>query len=90
MSTIHYVFHVSQLKKCIRVPTRIIVEQDITIELDLTYEEHPIKVLDCKERVTVKMFKVQWSNHTEEEITWETEEYLNKNYPEFVPKNVGT
>ena len=31
-----------------------------------------------------------WSNHTEEEATWETEDYLNKNYPEFLPKGVGT
>jgi hypothetical protein len=36
------------------------------------------------------MYKAQWSHHTEEEATWETEEYLNKNYLEFLPKNVGT
>jgi hypothetical protein len=41
-------------------------------------------------RNVVKMFMVQWRNHTEEEATSKTEEYLNKNYPEFLPKNVGT
>jgi hypothetical protein len=68
------------------------VKQDISIGPNLTYEEHPTKILDCKERTTrrkaFKMFKVQWSHHTEE-ATWETEEYLNKNYPEFLPKYVG-
>jgi hypothetical protein len=29
------------------------------------------------------MYKVKWSNHT---ATWETEDYLIKNYPEFLPK----
>jgi hypothetical protein len=82
MSAIHNVFHVSQLKKCIRVPTEVITESDIEIEPDLSYQEHPSKVLDCKERSTraktIKMYKIQWSNHTEEEATWETKDYLRK------------
>jgi hypothetical protein len=52
----------SKQKKCIRVLTEVMVEQDIMIEPDLTYEEHPIKILDCKERTTwrkaIKMFEV--------------------------------
>jgi hypothetical protein len=43
--------------------------------------EHPMRVLDRKERKTwrqtVRMYKIQWSHHTEEEATWETEEYIN-------------
>jgi hypothetical protein len=30
------------------------------------------------------MYKIQWSHHTEEETTWETEEYLNTKYPGFL------
>jgi hypothetical protein len=41
------------------------------LEADLSYPEHSIKVLDQKDRVTshktIKFFKVQWSNHIEEE-----------------------
>jgi hypothetical protein len=44
-----------------------------TLEANLTYPELPIKILDQKDRVTrcktVKFFKVQWSNHSEEEAT---------------------
>jgi hypothetical protein len=29
-------------------------------------------------------------NHTEEEATWETEEYLNKKYPGFLEATAGT
>ena len=47
-------FHVSQLKKCVRVPTDIIEQQEIFVEPDLSYDENPIKVLDQKERSTRK------------------------------------
>jgi hypothetical protein len=94
MSTIHNVFHVSQLKKCVRLPIEAITESDVEIEPDLSYQEHPSKVLDCKERSTrarsIKMYKIQWSNHSEEEATWETEEFLRSNYPDCLPKETGT
>jgi hypothetical protein len=94
MSAINSVFHVSQLKKCVRLPTEVITELDVEIEPDLSYQEHPSKVFDCKERstraMTTKMYKVQWSNHSEEEATWETEEFLRSNYPDCLPKEVGT
>jgi hypothetical protein len=73
MCVIHNVFHVSQLKKCVRLPTEVITEPDVEIEPDLSYQEHPSKVLDCKERSTharsIRMYKIQWSNHSEEEAT---------------------
>jgi hypothetical protein len=90
MSAIHDVFHVSQLKKCVWVPIEILVEPKVEIEHDLSYQEHPAKILDYKERSTCKkatrMYKIQWSNHTKEEATWETEDYLSKNYPDFLLK----
>jgi hypothetical protein len=49
MSAIHDVFHVSQLKKCVRLPTEVLKEPELEIEPDLSYQEHPIKILDCKE-----------------------------------------
>jgi hypothetical protein len=54
---------------------------------DLTYSERPIKILDTTERVThnkvIKMCKVQWSQHTENEATWDLEEELKADYPEL-------
>ncbi|WVZ56866.1 hypothetical protein U9M48_007338 [Paspalum notatum var. saurae] len=80
LAAVHDIFHVSQLKKCLRVPEEEIDTSQVQIEPDLTYEARPVKVLDRKQRSTrrstVTMYKVQWSEHTEEEATWETEEYL--------------
>jgi hypothetical protein len=88
---IHDIFHVSQLRKCVKVLTEIINPQAIKIESDLTYTEHLIRVLDTKERSTrrktIKMFKIQWDHHTEEEATWETESYLQRNFRDFLQAN---
>jgi hypothetical protein len=65
LSAIHNVFHVSQLKKCLRVPDRTIEVTDVILEPDLTYSEHLIRVLDQKDRVTrrktLKFYKIQWN-----------------------------
>ncbi|WVZ90114.1 hypothetical protein U9M48_036444 [Paspalum notatum var. saurae] len=88
LAGVHDVFHVSQLKKCLRVPEEAVDTSQIQIEPDLTYEERPIKILDQKQRATrrraINFYKVQWSNHSEEEATWEQEEYLQTKYPGFL------
>ena len=94
LAAVHDIFHISQLKKCARVPEKIVEQQDMEIESDLSYVEHPMKILDTKERSTrranVKMYKIQWNHHTEEEATWETEHYLQQNFPDFLTTNPGT
>jgi hypothetical protein len=76
LSAVHNVFHVSQLKKCLRILDRTIDIVDVTLEPDLTYSEHPIQVLDKKDRITQKrtlnFYKVQWNQHIEDEATSET------------------
>jgi hypothetical protein len=88
LSAIHSVFHVSQLKKCLRIPDQTMDVTDVNFEPDLTYSEYPIRVLDQKDRVTqkrtLKFYKVQWNQHTEEEATWESEHFLEKHFPKFL------
>jgi hypothetical protein len=56
-------------------------------EADLTYPEHPIKILDQKDRVTRrkmnKFFKIQWSNHSKDEATWENEDFLHSRHLDY-------
>ena len=93
-SAIHNTFHVSQLKKCLRVPTEVVESDSIQLESDLTYPEHPIKIINRKDRVTRRttnrFYKVQWSNHSEDEATWEKEEFLRTKYPDFLNAHSGT
>ena len=43
---VHNVFHVSQLKKCLRVPEEQIPLEELIVKEDLTYEEFPVKILE--------------------------------------------
>jgi hypothetical protein len=68
LSTVHNVTHVSQLKKCLRVPDQTVEVTDVALEPDLTYSEDPIRVLDQRDRITrrrtLKFYKIQWNQHT--------------------------
>jgi hypothetical protein len=88
-TVVQNVFHVTQLKKGMLVPeNEVITEANAWIEPDFSLIEHPMGVLDQKERKTrrqtVRMYKIQWRHHRAEEATWETEEYLNTKYPGFL------
>ncbi|WVZ75795.1 hypothetical protein U9M48_023826 [Paspalum notatum var. saurae] len=87
LSGIHDVFHVSQLKKCLRVPEEQAPLEGLDVQEDLTYTEHPMKILETSERVTrnkrIKMCRVHWKYHTEDEATWERQEELRVAYPEL-------
>jgi hypothetical protein len=89
LSDVHNVFHVSQLKKCLRVPEEQLPMEEISVQGDLTYTEYPIKIIDTLTRVTrnkvIKMCKVQWSHHGEDEATWEREEELRIDFPHLFP-----
>jgi hypothetical protein len=88
LAGVHNIFHVSQLKKYLKTPVDIVLPEVTLLEADLSYPEQPIKILDQKDCVmrckTIKFFKIQWSNHSEEEATWESEDFLRSRHPDFV------
>ena len=94
LASVHDVFHVSQLRKCVKIPEEIIEQHDLEVESDLSYVEYPMKILDSKERSTrrekVRIYNIQWNHHTEEQATWETEHYLQQKFPDFLRTNPGT
>jgi hypothetical protein len=61
--------------------------KELTVGKDLTYQEYPMKILDTSEKVIwnnrYKMCKVQWSNHREEDATWEKEDQLKAEFLEI-------
>ena len=52
LSGVHDVFHVSQFKKCLRVPEEQLPLEELEVQDDLTYQEVPIKILETTERIT--------------------------------------
>jgi hypothetical protein len=91
LSDVHDVFHVSQLKKCLCVPKEQLPMEELSVQGDLTYKEHLIKIIDTLTQVTwnkvIKMCKVQWSHHGEDEATWEREEELRVEFPNLFPSS---
>jgi hypothetical protein len=75
MKDVNDVFHVSKLKKYLRVPKEQLPMKELSVQGDLTYIGYHIKIIDTLTRVTrnkvIKMCKVQWSHHVEDEATWE-------------------
>jgi hypothetical protein len=89
LSGVHNVFHISQLKKCLRVPEEQLPMEELNIQEDLSYSEYPVKILEISERVTrnkrLRMCKVQWKHHSEAEATWEREDDLKAEFPGLFP-----
>jgi hypothetical protein len=87
LSAVHDVFHVSQLKKCLRVLEEQLSVEGLEVQEDLTYIEKPMQILETADKVTrrktIRMWKVRWSHHSEEEATWEREDDLMAKYPEL-------
>src|SRR5215216_1743618 len=87
LSEVHNVFHVSQRRRCISPPEKSTDMAEIELAKVLTYEEKPFRILDETKRVTrskvITFYKVQWEHHTEEEATWEREDFLRATYPEL-------
>jgi hypothetical protein len=87
LAGVHNIFHVSQLKKCLKALVNVVLPEVTPLEANLSQSAHPIKVLDQKDHVTrhktIKFFKIQWSNHSEEEATRESEDFLHSCHLDF-------
>jgi hypothetical protein len=45
LAGIHDIFHMPQLKRCLKAPVDVMLPEVTLLEADLSYPEHPIKVL---------------------------------------------
>ena len=87
LARMHDVFHVSMLRRYLPDPSHVMAPQTVQIKADLTYVEVPTTILEWKlqelRNRTIPWVKVQWSNHTPEEATWEREEDMRAQYPQL-------
>ena len=75
------------LKKYHPGPTHVIQLEGIEVDESLSYEKHPMKILDREvkglRKKKIPLVKVLWRNCDVEEATWEAEEEMQKKYPEL-------
>jgi hypothetical protein len=54
----------------LKAPVDVVLPEVTPLEADLSYPEHPTKILDQKDHVTrckmIKFFNIQLSNHSKE------------------------
>ena len=87
LSGVHDVFHVSMLRRYVPDPTHVLADIPVPVPVqpDITYEEVPVRILDRKERQlrnkTIRLVKVGWQHHSDEEATWELEDTIRARYP---------
>ena len=85
LDKVHNVFHVSMLRKCLSDPDQLVELQPLQVEKDLSYAEHPIKILDVQTKQlrnrTLTFLEIQWSRHSEQEATWELQSDMKKFFP---------
>ena len=84
LASVHPVFHVSMLKKCIGDSESIIHIEGLGVQENISYEEVPVEIVN---RQVVKLrnkevasVKVLWKNHLVEGTTWEAEADMKSCY----------
>ena len=85
LSGVHEVFHVSKLLKYTPDPAHVVDWGGIVVEIDGTFEEGPIRIMDSRDQVlrcqTLRLVKVLWQHRGVEEATWECEDTMRATYP---------
>ena len=78
-------FHVSMIQKYTPDQAHVMDWGEITIDIDGTFEEGPMHILDSRDQVlqckTVRLVKVLWRHRGVEEATWEREDMMWATYP---------
>ncbi|XP_042387418.1 uncharacterized protein LOC121979496 [Zingiber officinale] len=93
LTGVHDVFHVSMLRRYVPHPSHILIDVSVVLQPDISYEEIPVRILDCKERQlrnkTIRLVKVGWRYHSDEEATWELEDKMQASYPHLFTEDIG-
>ena len=90
---VNKVFHISMLRKYTPNPTHVVDWGVITVDIDETFEDGPVRIMDSRDQVlrckTVRLVKVLWKHRGVEKAMWEREDTMRATYP-FLFKDEGT
>jgi len=84
LSNLHFVFHVSQLRKYVYDPSHVLESEDLQVRRDLSVEVQPVSLGDSQTRQrkgkSITLVQVNWDKRMGDS-TWELEEEVKKSYP---------
>ncbi|KAD3066428.1 hypothetical protein E3N88_34308 [Mikania micrantha] len=85
LSSVHNVFHISNLKKCLSDETLVIPLEEIRIDEQLNFVEEPVEIMDRETKKLklskIPIVKVRWNSRRGPEFTWEREDQMKQKYP---------
>ncbi|XP_020082350.1 uncharacterized protein LOC109705944 [Ananas comosus] len=88
LADVHYVFHVSNLRKYIQDPEHVLSYEPLELREDLSYEEYPALIIAREVRKLrnreISYVKVRWTKHNDCEATWELEDAMKAKYPHLI------
>ena len=85
LSSVHNVFHVSNLKKCQAEETPVIPLDEIYVDEQLRFIEEPVEIMDREvkrlKQSRIPIVRVRWNSRRGLEFTWEREDQMEAKYP---------
>ncbi|KAD4584958.1 hypothetical protein E3N88_22559 [Mikania micrantha] len=89
LSSVHNVFHISNLKKCLSDETLVVPLEEIQIYEQLNFVEEPVEIMDRETKKLklskIPIVKVRWNSRRGPEFTWEREDQMKQKYPHLGP-----
>ncbi|GJW09117.1 putative reverse transcriptase domain-containing protein, partial [Tanacetum coccineum] len=85
LSSVHDMFHVSNLKKCLADVNFHVPLDEIKVDKTLRLVEDPLEIMDREvktlKRSKIPIVKVQWNSKNGPEFAWECEDHMKAKYP---------
>ncbi|GKE90419.1 hypothetical protein Tco_1567894 [Tanacetum coccineum] len=85
LSSVHDIFHVSNLKKCLADSNLHVPLDEIKVNKTLRFVEEPVEIMDREvkslKRSKIPIIKVRWNSKCGPEFTWEREYHMKAKYP---------
>ena len=87
---VHNVFHVNLLKKYVPDPNHIFEDDQLQVTKDGVIDIQPEAILQTRARTLQNRMMtkhlIKWLGYPEDDATWEREETIIKDFPEFMSR----
>ncbi|KAD5960562.1 hypothetical protein E3N88_12034 [Mikania micrantha] len=94
LNSVHNVFHISNLKKCLSDETLAIPLEEIQIDEQQNFVEELVEIMDRETKKLklskIPIVKVRWNSRRGPEFTWERKDQMKQKYPHLFAEQTNT